>query len=276
MTTERITVGAACADVCWQRLIRDHHNSLPRPERADLASAVVQPVSRQTAAAVILRYEWLGTMAPTTHHYGVYFDGWCGGVTCVGFSAGANLYAHRMFGVERHELAYLARGACVHWAPTGTNSKLVAWTAKLLRRDAPARLMIAYADEDAGEIGTIYQACGWQYIGRGSATMQYVRPDGRVFDQKAPYDLARERGGTRREWHDRLIADGWTVQQSNPKHRYVCVLDKRDRELRERIDALATDYPKRAKRATTGDQSARGGSTPTRALHLPDLQLALC
>src|SRR5688500_14772938 len=96
--------------------------------------------------------------------------------------------------VDRHQFATLARGACVQCAPLGANSKLVAWTCKLLARDTKAKLLIAYSDTDAGEIGTIYQACNWVCVGKGSATTQWIAPNGRIYDQKLPYDMRRREG----------------------------------------------------------------------------------
>jgi hypothetical protein len=57
-------------------------------------------------------------------------------------------------------------------------------------------------------------------------------------------------------------------QQSNPKHRYVCVLDRSDRALVERIESMRQPYPKRAKHPSDapGVQPGEGGAAPTRTL----------
>lgn len=221
------------------------------------------------AAQVILKYEWLGTMAGTGRHYGIFFGPWCAGVTCVAVGGGTGgVNSHKPFGIARHELGVLARGACVHWAPPGANSKLVGWTCRLLR-DTDCRLLLAYSDSDAGEIGTIYQACNWTYIGKGAATLQWVSPAGRIMDQKLPYDMKRRYGGTRRDFARRLRAEGWTEQLSNPKGRYVYVIDKADRTLADRVEGMRQAYPKRASEPTsvgTGVQPGEGGATPTRTL----------
>lgn len=258
-------------DVCWQKQLRDKHNAegVPPVPHLDVKRAIVRPVSRELAKQIIYKYEWLGTMAPTSHHYGIFFGLYCAGVVCVGFNAGANLNSSKEFLLESKQLAYLARGANVHWSPTGANSKLVSWTCRLLERDTSAKIIIAYSDSDAGEIGTIYQACNWIYIGIGSKTRQWVADNGRVFDQKLPYDLKRRNGGTRKLWASRLRADGWIEQDSNPKHRYVYVLDKSDRALVDRVEAMRRPYPKRVPRgsgeidnaADTNPQT--GGARPT-------------
>lgn len=208
--------------------------------------ARVRLVSRRLAEQIILKYEWLGTMAPTTWHYGIFFGNFCAGVTCVGRGVavgGTNL--HKPFSVDRSDLLVLARGANVHWSPLGANSKLVSWTCRLLAKDANAKLVIAYSDTDAGEIGTIYQACNWFYIGRGASTTQYVAPNGVIRDQKFVSNHAKRNRVAWQVQRDALLNAGWKEQSTNPKYRYVYVLDRKDRILRERIEQMAQPYPKR-------------------------------
>ena len=272
ISPNRVTFRGVCADVAWQKQLRDRHLSegMPPVPHLDLKRAVVRPVSRKLAEQIILKYEWLGTMSQTGWHYGIFFGSYCAGVCCVSVGGGgANLNAHLEFKVERTELAYLARGANTHWSPAGANSKLVSWTCRLLAKDTSSRIAIAYSDTDAGEIGTIYQACNWVYIGIGSSTRQWVAPNGRIFDQKLPYDLKRRQGGERASYAKALREAGWTEQPSNPKHRYVYALDRTDRALVDRIERLRKPYPKRAASVdsgTPGLHPGRGGAGPTAAL----------
>lgn len=268
----RSTFREARSDVAWQKQLRDRHlaEGVPPVSSLDLKTAVIRPVSRRLASQIILKYEWLGTMAPTSHHYGIFFDLYCAGVCCVGFSAGANLNAAKEFGLRDGEMAYLARGANVHWSPIGANSKLVSWTCRLLAKQTKAKLIIAYSDTDAGEIGTIYQACNWVCVGKGSSTRQWIAPNGRLFDQKYPWDQARKNGGTRAQWCKRLRDAGWTEQPSNPKHRYVYVLDRDDKVLTARVERMRKPYPKRATSIdsdATAIQAVERGADPTVALH---------
>lgn len=267
----RFTFREAAGDVAWQRQLRDQHLSegTPPVPHLDVARSLILPVSRRMAEQIILKYEWLGTMAQTRHHFGIFFGAYCAGVTCVGSNCTGGAMSHRQFGIESRDLLVLARGACVHWAPTGANSRLIAWTCRLLQRDRLGKVLIAYSDTDAGEIGTVYQACNWVCIGRGSVTRQWIAPNGRVYDQMKPRDLSRDRGGQRLGWVAALKRAGWREQQSNPKHRYVYLLDRSDRALAERIERLRQPYPKRERSAdggAAGVQSAGGGSTPTRSL----------
>lgn len=270
----RLTFRDKCPTVCWQKQLRDKFLSLGTPpvETLDLRSAMVRPITRRTAEQVILRYEWLGTLPPSARdHYGIFFGMFCAGVTCVGWGGGgANINAFMEFGLSsQYELAYLMRGACVHWAPPGTNSKLISWTCRLLKSDSPCKAVIAYSDTDAGEIGTVYQASNWACIGRGSATTQYVSPEGRVMDQKLIHDMKRRSGHSRSDCRSRLLLAGWREQKSNAKFRYVYVLDRADKRLMGKVESMRQPYPKRAGSIASDApavQAGEGGSTPTPAL----------
>jgi hypothetical protein len=233
---------------------------VPPVPHLDVKRAVVRPVSRRIAEQIILKYEWLGTMAQSGYHYGIFYGSYCAGVCCV------------EFGLKASELGTLARGACVHWAPPGSNSKLLARTARMMARDTACRLLLAYSDTDAGEIGTVYQAANWAYVGRGKSTTQFVAPNGRLYDQKIVYDTRRKAGTLKSvSWtaqRDAFRVAGWGEQQSNPKHRYVYVLDRSDRALVDRIERMRQPYPKRAKHPSDapGVQPGEGGAAPTRTL----------
>lgn len=245
----RATFRPKRGDVAWQKELRDRHLVEGDPFDGDippLKTARVRPISARLAQQIILKYEWLGTMAKTQHHFGIFFGMHLAGVTCCGIGGTAGNNVHRPFEVERHELLTLARGACVHWAPPGTNSKLVAWSVKHLQRMKRGKVMIAYADSDAGEIGTIYQACGWHYIGASGWVPQMVAPNGRVYDCRIVSEAAGKSGVSWVAQRDAMVRAGWTEQRSNPKHRYCVILDKDDRALAERVRTMEQPYPKRA------------------------------
>lgn len=246
----RSTFRDVAGDVAWQKQLRDRFidEGTPPVSHLSVKKAIVRPVSRKLAEQIILKYEWLGTMAQTGHHYGIFFDSYCAGVCCVAAGAATGgVNAHKEWNLQRDEFATLARGACVHWAPKGTNSKLVSWTCKLLPLHTKAKLVVAYSDTDAGEIGTIYQACNWYCVGRGSSTNQWIAPNGRIYDQKLPYDLRRRDGfkWPRSHYVKALRDAGWKEQASNPKYRYVQILDKSDKKLAELVKSKSVPYPKR-------------------------------
>jgi hypothetical protein len=257
----RRTFREPAATVCYQRQVRDEASAapeidklFPRPTKIDLKSARVRPVGKAIAWKIISRYEWLGSL-PTFANafFGIFFGEFCGGVACYATrnmgAGGAS--TSKTFGLPQTEIAYLARGACVHWAPVGAAPKLINFSA----RATNAQLAIAYSDTDAGEIGTVYQAAGWVCLGRGSYVYEYVSPKGYVQNQNIIRDMIRKNGGTWGGWHDRLVASGWIAQKSNPKIRYVYVLPRgqKNHALLDIIEGMREPYPK------------RGGSNPADA-----------
>jgi len=201
--------------VAWQRLIRDRAALQdPRPVLASLRGCRVEPVTRAEARPIILRYEWLGTMGTCCAWYGLRSpEGDLLGV--VGFSRSNPARDLSRLG----SAVCLQRGACVHWAPKNAGSFLIRHAVRLAHREHGWRIFYGYADPEAGEVGTIYQALGWTYTGRGAgrtrgrARDQFIRPDGRRVDER----LLRR--------HGLKLGDvlGWKRVRVAPKHRYIWV-----------------------------------------------------
>ena len=157
------------APVAHQRRIREREAALdPRPARATLEGCTVEQIPYVEAKAIVARYEWLGSMPTGTRAcYGLRApSGELAGVAV--FAAGPVPESGDICGRERRDLTIcLARGACVHWAHAHAASFLISRACKLASRDHGWRIFFAYSDPTAGEIGTIYQACNWLYLGEG-------------------------------------------------------------------------------------------------------------
>lgn len=239
-------------EVAWQKQLRDRYLDSDPPPAGDLSlkRARVVRVSKDEARQIILKYEWLGTMVPTNLHYGITFGPYLAGVTSMAINgsgtAGSNV--SREWGVNKPGLAILARGACVAWAPPGANSKLVAWSTRLLTDHyPPTRIVIAYADADAGEMGTIYQACNWSYVGVTHSPPELVSPDGRMMNMRAVDQRAKQRQVSWTEMRRRFEDSGWRCQPSTRKRKYVWVVRGRDDpELWALVASRRLPYPKRS------------------------------
>src|SRR5690606_17585806 len=72
------------------------------------------------------------------------------------------------------------RGASASWAPKNLNSRLVMYACKWMVKNTSKRVFVAYSDQKAGEIGTIYQACNFDYLGNkfGNKSL-YKLPNGK-------------------------------------------------------------------------------------------------
>lgn len=198
-------------------------------------------------------------MGSTARCFGLFFDDELAGVDCFGATAGTGV--PYLCGPENSDhVMTLVRGACVHWAHLHSASFLISQACNLLAREGK-NVFVAYSDPDAGEIGTVYQACNWFYCGmtadRGNII---VSPSGKMADERMISGLTRDRSTrsdkffrkpTRAEMREKLIRTGYKFVPRTPKHRYVGVYAER-RLKQQLIDALRWDvlpYPKRPSNA---------------------------
>jgi hypothetical protein len=229
-----------------QRQIREAESAQePRTLPFTVADCRVLPIGRQAANRVILRYEWLGHMKGiVSAHYGLISpSGEVLGVAVFGQTA--NPRSGDVCGSDwRDRTICLRRGACVHYAPEHAASYLIARATARAHQDHGWSIFHAYADEDAGEIGTVYQACNWLYVGTHPSRPRF-KPPGHA--QKAIDEriLRRDHKLTRAEAREK----GWREIESKPKHRYVHFEGNRTlrRQLRFALDQNMTvqPYPKR-------------------------------
>lgn len=129
----------------------------------NLNDTIVKEIDINTAKVVIEQYEWLGCMpAITLYCYGIYFDNICGGVVVFSPEYIENLGRWDKYDFT-DKIILLSRGVCLHWTPINTNSKLIMAAIKMLPEKY--KVVTATTDHLAGEIGTIYQACNFYYVG---------------------------------------------------------------------------------------------------------------
>jgi hypothetical protein len=237
----------------WQRIIRERHQDEDdRPALTSTQGCWVEAISREEAEPFILRYEWLGTMGvSTTATYGMYAPGGeLIGVSCFGFPGSPQ--SRDICGADNRNLAVcLERGACSHRAPPNGASFLISRSVKLAAQDRGWRIFYAYADPQAGEIGTVYQACNWLYIGQGvgrsrnkgkfSLRQDWMIPEegNKVISSRT----LRNRGILIRQAREM----GWIPVYRHPKHKYVHLEGTRTerRQLLAQLRYPVQPYPKR-------------------------------
>lgn len=118
------------------------------------------------AKAFILKHEWLGKMSLyPTHIFTARYKGILAGVVVMDMpNAFSKLLGEDTRKIER----LISRGACISWSPKNLASSLISFSMKWMVKNTRFRLFIAYSDVEAKELGTIYQACNFIYIGRSS------------------------------------------------------------------------------------------------------------
>lgn len=111
-------------------------------------------------ADFIKKYEWMGKIGTQPKWtFTARYNNFLAGVVMIGEpDAFTNDFSTAL-------QAQIKRGACASWAPKNLNSKLVMFAIRETVKRSEKRAFYAYSDHEAGEIGTIYQACNFIYLG---------------------------------------------------------------------------------------------------------------
>ena len=195
------------------------------------------------------------------YQFGIFFDGICGGVVCFGPEYSENLGIQaRQSGRKcadwskydyEGKMILLSRGVCLHWTPINTNSKLIMKAIKMLPEKY--KIVTATTDHLAGEIGTIYQACNFYYVGSMRDSNKSVNSkDGdrdawlignKLYGSRA---IRMKFGDTKLETIQKKVKDVKKVKQ-NSKHRYFLFRGNKYEKSyhKSKIEHLIKPYPKR-------------------------------
>ncbi len=221
----------------------------------------------------IERYEWLGNIGYSPKWvFTARHDDQLAGVVMIGEPTMPTSH------IDTHLQAQITRGACASWAPKNLNSSLVMFSIRWCAKNTEKKVFYAYSDHEAGEIGTIYQACNFDYLGAFFGRSEvYTLPNGkevgsRYFKKTSTIKrYAKELNiEIKKEWYknngyidlkliptnimsvikQRGIEEMGTceIKKARRKGKYMAVLGKDSREtrvLKSKIQALTYPYPKR-------------------------------
>jgi hypothetical protein len=241
ITSRRNVHRAQPAIKAHQKVIREHLTiHAPEPTLTDIKASIVREISYADAKVIIEKYEYLGTMPPfPLHYFGIFFGSRLGGATVYASEPTENLGVWDKLGYTG-KIICLARGACAHWAHEHSASRLISRSMRLL----PHRyeVITATVDPAAGEIGTIYQACNFDFVGTmasGGDRLRVTDRDGQVFSDRE----ARNRFGSSSV--DSLLQAGLHVERVGRKGRYFAFRGPDRAALRTAIADRIRPYPKR-------------------------------
>ena len=233
---------------------------------------------KQEATEFIKRYEWLETVGSfPTHWFTARYKGILGGVVIMGMP---NSFS-KILGENTKDLERLiARGASASWCPFNLGSNFLSWCMKWMVQNTQYRLFTAYSDPLAKEIGSIYQALNFYYLGQKSGTsIRCINPynpssiiTDRAFRARSMYkkyakdldiewqsdwcntssmlwdNIPDEIEKQLRDYSKKMYAEAEKIEFPN-KHKYAYVLGvnkKETKELRKLFKSLNRiyEYPK--------------------------------
>ena len=226
----------------------------------------------------IERHEWLGKL-PTrpTHRFVARWNGILAGTIVM---ATPNAFSNLLGRENRDREKLISRGACISWAPKNLGSWLIMQSIKWMVRNTEFRYFTAYSDPEAKELGTIYQACNFYYLGQTSGTTyQYLDPNypekgwfsDREFRKKSKYyKYAAALGISKETWkgwmkkyspdwtlvppdvkvkikeQERLFRDSCEKRKVPAKHKYCYILGQSKSETKLLKNIFAEKNPDKA------------------------------
>jgi hypothetical protein len=216
----------------------------------NLKNTEVRPINYKTAEGIILEHEWIGTMPlpkSCRFMYGIYFknervEDWHLG--------GVEVFVEpttRQFN-ENHprQAVQLNRGACLWWSPANTASYMLAKCQKHLYANG-IKIIIAYCTQEAGEIGNIYQAMSWDYVGQTQPAKVYYL-DNHWVSERTLADKTKWAKGQRNAGMWLKKFEGLESKKLLPKYRYVKLLE-RNKNKRQAIRELYGFFPQKYPKA---------------------------
>ena len=208
---------------CHQYLIRkkEEKEGVIPSVSLELAKSTIKEIPISVAKPIILRYEWLGKMPGfSCLAYGHYFEEELGGVVLLGHTTGSNNAFTKLF--PNKKVIVLQRGVHLWWTPKNSASWFISKVCKILSKKG-YDIITATADEEAGEVGTIYQALNWKYLG----SMKHGHPvfiiDGKETHPKTLYD---KHGTSSVKKIQEIYGERVIIKKRIFKHRYVFSLKK--------------------------------------------------
>lgn len=221
----------------------------------------------------IERHEWLGKMPKRpTHRFIATYKGRLAGVIVM---ATPNSFSNLLGEEDRNLEKLISRGACISWSPKNLGSALIMYAVRWMVKHTGFRVFTAYSDIEARELGTIYQACNFHYLGQNSGgRFEYFDPDfpnsgwfsDRQFRQLSQIKrYARDLGiGWQQEWSDGRVVDWRKVpadveslvraqanqhrsrckkREVQPKHKYVYILGATKTETKSLLAKFRERHP---------------------------------
>ena len=166
---------------CWQYLVRQKNLSedlslsnmtyekMKTLKVSDFKFSYVPRENKERCQEIkefIIRHEWLGIMPHRpTHRFIATYRGELAGVIIM---ATPNCFSHLLGRENRNKEKLISRGACISWSPKNLASALIMHSIRWMVKNTSYRYFTAYSDTTAGELGTIYQACNFIYLGQNS------------------------------------------------------------------------------------------------------------
>jgi hypothetical protein len=211
---------------------------------AIVMSLNITPISQIDAKQLLVCHHYLHSFPGGTRlSFGVYLDARLLGALT--FGVGPYLGYKLVKDASPDDVVTLTRLWLSDDLPRNSESRVLGFVLRSLRKETSLKFVLAYSDPAAGHLGTIYQATNWLYTGLSSATPLYDIGDGIPHHSRS---LAHQLGSHSIRY---LTSQGIMVKTvpQMAKHRYIHFLDD---SWRTRLLVPVLPYPKKEGHADAG------------------------
>lgn len=161
---------------------RSHTSARRTCSVGDAKRIIVQPISASDAARIVRAIHYSGKTTQNSQvHLGVFLDGRCGGALQFGPPMDRRRVIGLVEGTLWNEMLELNRMALADWLPRNSESRVIAYSLRWLRKMYPwLKWILSFADGTQCGDGTIYRASGFVLTGIKKNTTLLKMPNGRI------------------------------------------------------------------------------------------------
>ena len=187
---------------------------------------LVKVIPSKVANEFVKLNHYSGKVVPnSTLHFGCFLDGKLHGVLSYGTSMDKRKILPLVENTGWNEMLELNRMAFDEYLPKYSESRCIAITIKLIKKNAPhIKWILSFSDANLCGDGTIYRASGFQLIGVSKNTSTYQLPNGEVVCSltSSAHRTKESNGKSGTSW----IKDNGGIKLDGFQIRYIYLLDK--------------------------------------------------
>ena len=187
---------------------------------------LVKVISSKVANEFVKLNHYSGKFVPnSTVHFGCFLDGKMHGVLSYGNSMDKYKVGATVKNTGWNEFIELNRMAFDEYLPKYSESRCIAITIKLIKKNAPhIKWILSFSDANLCGDGTIYRASGFNLIGVSKNTSTYQLPNGEVVCSltSSAHRTKESNGKSGTSW----IKDNGGVKLEGFQIRYIYLIDK--------------------------------------------------
>ena len=194
----------------------------------------------------IIRHEFLGCLPNRpTHRFTARLKE-TGELAGVVVMAVPNTFSHLIGKENKNIVKLVSRGASISWAPKNLGSWIVSRSCKWMVQNTEFRCFEAYSDPLAKELGTIYQALNWTYLGQTSGTSKMYRDpkkkergwfSDRDFRKKSKYKMYAEQAGIDKKKWDSYMGK-WSPQWDKMPAKTKKKIKEQEKKYRDSCESM--------------------------------------